>query len=144
MGKGVDGDPVGRITRCATDELPCSLGVVVDEPFEEAEGEPAGLELGFPQQAVRDFEPAGGPIAPRRFTEAPLDRLDQGPADPMQQADPGGDPTLPVEIVRIRESREPIPESRCERTRIRDLVGKRPAKLLGGWPPAGDERVRGQ
>ena len=58
VGEAVDGDPVAGLAGRPAEELPGPLGVVDDEPLEEAEREPARLELGLAEQAVGDEQPA--------------------------------------------------------------------------------------
>jgi hypothetical protein len=47
VGERVDRDPVTGLAGGAPEELPRSLGLVSEGPLEEAEGEPAGFELGL-------------------------------------------------------------------------------------------------
>ena len=52
VGERVDGDPVAGLAGGAAEELPGPLGLVGERPLEQAEGEPAGLELGLAEEAV--------------------------------------------------------------------------------------------
>ena len=50
----------------AAEELPGALGLARERPLEEAEGEPARLELGLAEQAVGDEQERRRAVAPRR------------------------------------------------------------------------------
>ena len=50
----IDGDPVAGLAGGAAQELPGPLGLGVERPLEEAEGEPARLELRLVEEAIGD------------------------------------------------------------------------------------------
>ena len=63
VGEVVDGDPVARLARRPSEELPGAFRVGGEGPLEQPEGEPARLEMGFAEQPVRDEQQLGGPLA---------------------------------------------------------------------------------
>ena len=142
MGEAVDGDPVAGIPGGSADELPGPLGVVDDQALEEAEGEPASLELRLAQEAIGDEQPARRPLASGRLAEAALDRLDQGPANTVEVADPRCDAALAGEVLGVAKRREAGPEDVGEAVRIADLVGQAAAEVRGVRPAVGDELDR--
>ena len=104
MGQRVDRDPVAGLARGATEELPGPLRLDGERPLEEAEGEPAGLELSLPEQAIGKEQQRGRPVLLRRVAEAALDGGQERPADAVDGADAGRDPLLAGEVLRVGEA----------------------------------------
>ena len=107
VGQRVDGDPVARLARRATQELPGPLGLRGEGALEQAEGEPAGLELELVEEAIGEEQEGRRPVTARRVAEPALDRGEERPADAVDGADPGRDALLSGEVVRIGQIGEP-------------------------------------
>ena len=108
VGQRIDGDPVAGLAGGATHQLPGALGLGGQRPFEETEGEPARLELALVEEAIGDEQEGRRRRALRGVPEAALDGGEQRPADAVDGPDPGRDPLLPGQVLRVRERREPL------------------------------------
>ena len=60
MGQRIDGDPVAGLAGGAAQQLPGPLGLGGEGPLEEAEGEPARLELALVEEAIGDEQERRG------------------------------------------------------------------------------------
>ena len=129
--------PASRAARRS--ELPGALGIVRQEPVEQAEGEPARLELGLREQAAGELEVTDGALAPRRRPEAALDGGGQRPAHPVGAPDARCDPLGPGPVVGIGQSAEPPREGRGERVGVADQLGQPRAERLRSRLAFGDQ-----
>ena len=142
MGEVVDGDPVARLARGAPEELPGALRVGGQRPLEQAEGEPAGLEVRLAEQAIGDEQQRRRPVAAGLAAEPARDRRQERPADAVDRADAGRDVAHALLVLRVREALQPAPKGARERVRIADVVGERGPERLGRGLAGGDERDR--
>ena len=112
------------------EELPRPLGVVDDEPLEETEREPAGLELRLPEQAIGEKQPGRRPLArgsPRGIPRwiASMQR----PAHAVGVADARSDPAA------RRRGTPDRPASRA-------AAASRSANASGSWTCSASSRPR--
>ncbi len=89
VGEVVDGDPVARLTRRPSEELPGAFRVGGEGPLEQPEGEPACLEVGFAEQPIRDEQQLGGPLATGRVPEPATHGGQERPPDAVDGPIPG-------------------------------------------------------
>ena len=99
-----------------------------DRALEHAEGEPPRLERRLAEEAIGDEEPRARAIAPRRLAEAALDGLDQRPANADHVTDPGRDPALALEVLRVGERREALVQGAGEGFRVAGQLREAPAE----------------
>ena len=124
VGERVDGDPVARLAGGPADELPGPLRLVGDQSARAVpKANQRGSSSRLAEEAVGDEEPRARAIAAGRLAEAALDGLDQRPADADDGADPGRDPALALEVLRVGER----PRGRCAGRR-RTRPGRRSAR----------------
>jgi hypothetical protein len=122
VGQRVDGDPVARLARGAAQQLPGPLGLGGERPLEEAEGEPAGLELASrKRRSATNRSGVGRPCGALRKPRC--DGGEQRPADAVDGADAGRDPLLAGEVVRVGEPASPR-SGRGEAVRVVAEVGE--------------------
>ena len=106
VGERVDGDPVARLAGRPAQELPAALRISGQEPVEQAEGEPAQLELAFVEEAVGQLEVARRPFRPGRLAEAAVDSRAERPAHAEGRPESGRDPLLALEVLGIGQPGE--------------------------------------
>ena len=102
----IDGDPVAGLAGGAAHQLPGALGLGGQRSFEETEGEPACLELALMEEPIGDEQEGRRRGALGGVPEAALDGGEQRPADAVDGPDPGRDPLLSGQVLRVRERRE--------------------------------------
>ena len=100
----VDRDPVTSLASRPAEELPRALGLDRERALEEAEGEPAGLELLLAEEPIGHEQERRRAIAARRVPEATRHGSEERPADAVDEPEAGRDALLACEVVRIGES----------------------------------------
>ena len=137
----VDRDPVAGFASGAAEELPGPLGLDVERPLEEAEGEPARLELRLVEEPVGDEEERRRAHAAGRVAEAALDGSHQRPADAVDRADARARPAAGRRGTPGSARRcEPLRQGRGEAVRVVGELGQGRAERLGGVAVGGHER----
>ena len=141
MGQRVDGDPVAGLARGAAQELPGPLGLGGERPLEEAEGEPAGLELGS-RKSRSATNSSGVGRSPRVALRKPrCDGGEERPADAVDGADARRDALLAGEVVGIGERRRGRAVSAVANASGSLMSSaRRRAERLGRVAVCGDER----
>ena len=141
VGERVDRDPVARLAGGAAQELPGALGLAGERPLEEAEGEPAGLELVLAEQAVGDEQErrrrGRARVASRnpRWTAAR-----SGQRTPWTAPIPGATRCCPARYSGSARRRRPAGQGGRERVGIVRMVGE--AMRRGPRPARGGRRRR--
>ena len=122
--------------------MPASLRIVEHEPLQEAEREPAKLELLFAEQAIDQKKPLPGAFTARFLAKSALDGLDQRPTNAKNRAKTGRDAMLSGLVVGVRKCAKAVGQGPGEVVRVARPLGKRSTQLLGGRPPVGDQLGR--
>ncbi len=115
-----------------------------DRAVEQVVRKPVQLERRLAQEVVRDVEERARPVAAGGGAEAAADGGQQRVAHAEHRTDARGDPTLALEVLRVRERWEPGPERRGHVGRIGGEVACLTAQRGGGVEVLGDERLRTQ
>ena len=139
MRQRIDGDPVAGLAGGSSHQLPGSFGLVTEGPLQKAKREPAVLQLGFPKEPIGQEEERRRARPLDGDTEAALDSRQQRPANTEQRPDAGRDPALAVEVVRIGESLQAVPQGDREGVWLIDQLGERRSERLGRRSTVGDE-----
>ena len=110
---------------------------VVERPLEEAEGEPAGLELGLAEQAIGDEQERRRAVAcGSRCGSRAATAARSGQRTPWIGPMPGRDALLAVEVLRVGEAgeaaRQGAPRTRPDRWSSRRAMRRAPRPARGG------------
>ena len=111
-----------------------------ERALEEAEGEPAGLELLLAEEPVGDEQERRRAIAARGVPEAAGDGGEERPADAVDEPEAGRDALLAGEVLRIGERAEAGGQRPREAVGVVGELGEGRAEGLGRLAMGGDER----
>ena len=125
MGEGVDGDPVAGLPGGAAQELPGALGILGQEPVEQAEREPARLELGLGVQPGGDLEVAGRALARVAVRNPRSTAAVSGQRTPYVRPIPGAIRWVPARYSGSASVRKPAVRVVGEGIGVADEIGQR-------------------
>ena len=134
----VDGDPVTGLARATPEELPGSLRIGRQRALEDVEGEPASLQVGLPEEPIRDVQERGRRIVACGRAEPSLERTEVRRSDPVDGPESGGDAILACPVRTIREGSQAGIQGSREGIGIADPVGEGGADRFCIGLPLGD------
>ena len=139
MGERVDRDPVAGLAGRTAEELPRPLGLAVQRPLEQIEGEPPRLEMVLVEQPVGDEQEARRAVALGGVPEAAGHGRHQRPAHAVDGADAGRDPLLAFEVLGVGETLEAGRQGVRECVGVLDELCEVGAEGFGAGSVVGDE-----